>query len=141
MRLVQGHSGQLHIDPTLQNNVRIPYRRTDHIYHVGPTFDYASVRATEVSSQVESEFEKDDVQHDPGAQILADVFDARSAEPQYPPNAWLRRSTVLSLGTWPSKSTNSVWLFLKVRGLPCFCTILQRSSLPPRHRLSPRQQR
>ena len=64
------------------------------------------------------------VQHDPGAQILACVFHACSAEPQSHPNARIRRSTVLSLGTWPLKSTNSELLFLKAKGLPSCCTIL-----------------
>ena len=38
------------------------------------------------------------VPHDSGVQILADVFAAHSAETQSPPNAWLGRSAVLSLG-------------------------------------------
>ena len=37
------------------------------------------------------------VQQDSSVEILEVLFDACSAEPQSPPNAWLGRSTVLSL--------------------------------------------
>ena len=37
LRALQGHSGGVRVDPTLQNHVQIPYGWTDHIYHVGST--------------------------------------------------------------------------------------------------------
>ena len=47
-------------------------------------------------------------QHDHDVQILADVFATCSAKLQSPLNAWLGRSVVFSLGTWPSKPTKRV---------------------------------
>ena len=44
---------------------------------------------------------------DHGVEILADVFNTCSAEPRSPLNAWLGRSLVFQLGTWPSKPTDS----------------------------------
>ena len=64
------------------------------------------------------------IQHDTGVQILADVFVACSAEPQSHPNGWLGRSTGLSLGTWPSISTNIELLSMKAKSLPSCCTML-----------------
>ena len=34
-RVIQGHSGGIAIDPELQDNVRLPKRVTEYIYHVG----------------------------------------------------------------------------------------------------------
>ena len=39
----EGHSGGVRIDPTLHNNVQISFGWTDHMYHVGSTWDYRSV--------------------------------------------------------------------------------------------------
>ena len=61
-------------------------------------------------------------QDDHGVQILADVFTC-SAEPQSPLNAWLERSIVHSLGTWPSKSTDGEMLSFTAKSLSICCTM------------------
>ena len=43
LRAPEGHSGGVSIDPTLQNNVQTSFGWTDHMYHVGSTWDYYSV--------------------------------------------------------------------------------------------------
>ena len=42
LRALQGHSGRVRLDPTLQNNVKIPYGWTDYINLGGSTWDYRS---------------------------------------------------------------------------------------------------
>ena len=84
------------------------------------------------------------VQRDCGVHFLADVFNACSAEPQSPPNSWMERSTLLSLGTsWPSKSTNSELLSIKAKTRPqsLHNTDVSDESWPPHHSPSPPQQR
>ena len=39
MRAVRGHSGWSKADPSLQDNVEIPYNWIDYIYHVGSSHD------------------------------------------------------------------------------------------------------
>ena len=60
---------------------------------------------------------------DHGVQILADVFNACSDEPQSPLNVWSGRSLVFSLGTWPSKPTDSETPSIKAESLSICCTI------------------
>ena len=43
MRSVQGHSGREHINPRLQNNVLVPCGWSDHLHHMGSTYDYRSM--------------------------------------------------------------------------------------------------
>ena len=57
-------------------------------------------------------------------QLLADVFDTCSAEPQSPVKAWLGRSVVFSLGTWSSKPTDREMLSIKAKSLSICCTVL-----------------
>ena len=57
-------------------------------------------------------------QHDHGVHILADVLVTCSAQPQSPLTAWLGRSIVFSLGTWPSESTDSELLSTKAERFP-----------------------
>ena len=42
MRSIQGRSGGKRIDPKLQKYVLVPDGSTDHIHHVGSTYDYRS---------------------------------------------------------------------------------------------------
>ena len=42
LRALQGQSGRVKVDPTLQNNVKIPYGWTDYINLLGSTWDYRS---------------------------------------------------------------------------------------------------
>ena len=43
LRAIQGHSGGLHVDPTLQDNVLLPGDFAEHIYHVGNSHDLHSI--------------------------------------------------------------------------------------------------
>ena len=42
MGALQGHSGGVRVDPTLQSNAEIPHGWTDYIYHVGSSGDRRS---------------------------------------------------------------------------------------------------
>ena len=43
LRVIQGHSGGKHIDPTLQDKVLLPSDFAEHIYHVGSSHDLHSI--------------------------------------------------------------------------------------------------
>ena len=43
LRATQGHSGGVHVDPTLQDNVLLPDDFVGHIYHVGNSHDLPSL--------------------------------------------------------------------------------------------------
>ena len=42
LRAIQGHSGGVHVDPTLQDNVLLPDDFAEHIFHVGNSHDLHS---------------------------------------------------------------------------------------------------
>ena len=42
-RAIQGHSGGNLVDPTLQDNVLLPYDFADYIYHIGNAHDMHSI--------------------------------------------------------------------------------------------------
>ena len=76
-----------------------------------------------LSFQLCAQADFDAGQHDHG-DILADVFVTCSAKSQSPLNAWLGRSIVFSLGTWPPKSTDSELLSTTAKSLSIRCTML-----------------
>ena len=43
MRAIQGHSGGNKVDPTLQDNVKIPYNWVDYMYHAVFSHDCSSM--------------------------------------------------------------------------------------------------
>ena len=45
MRAIQGHSGRSNVDPSLLDNVQIPYRWSEYLYHVGSSLDLHPIKS------------------------------------------------------------------------------------------------